>query len=366
MKSIKFVCSDINQKEFTTAVRKNVNDYFREKGISTKGNLATAIQTISMIVLYILPFILLLTVPMSGWVAIAMTVLIGIGMAGIGMCVMHDASHGSFSGKEWINNILSGTMYLLGSNVFNWKIQHNVLHHAYTNIEGYDTDIESRGPLRLSEHAPLKKIHKYQHFHAFFFYGLLTLAKLVKDFTQLAEFNKAGLTKKYNLNPVREYIKMVSVKILYLAVVIGLPLILTNYTWGEVLIGFFVMHFVGGVILSTIFQMAHVVSGTSQIIANEEGVIESEWAVHELETTADFARNNLFLNWYIGGLNFQIEHHLFPHICHIHYRKIAPIVERTANEYGFNYNLKKSFTSALFSHLRRLKELGKQPVNSIR
>lgn len=359
MTTIKFLCSDSRQKQFALAVRRNVNEYFRNNKISIKGNLRLAIQTIVMLALYILPFVLILTIPMNAGVGLLMAVASGIGMAGIGMCVMHDAVHGSYSKKEWINKLLGGTMYLLGSNVFNWKIQHNYLHHSYTNIEGYDQDIDSKGPIRLSQYAPLKKIHRYQYIHAFFFYGLLTFSKLIKDFTQLKEFNKAGITRQYHINPVSEYIKMVAVKIVYLFVFIGLPILFTPFSWWQVLIGFFIMHWVAGNILSTIFQMAHVVEGTEQLLPNAQGIINEEWAVHELRSTADFARNNLFLEYYIGGLNFQIEHHLFPNICHIHYRKIAPIVERTAKEFGFTYNLKPTFSNAFYSHIHRLKELGK-------
>jgi linoleoyl-CoA desaturase len=311
-----------------------------------------------MLCAYIIPFIIILTISMSAWVALLMTILMGIGMAGIGMCTMHDGVHGSYSHKEWVNKLFGGTIYLLGSNVFNWKIQHNYFHHAYTNIEGYDQDIAIRGPIRLSQFAPLRKIHRYQYIHAFFFYGLLTITKLTNDFSQLAEYNKAGITKRYHVNPVLEYIKMVLVKAAYLFVFIGLPILFTSFSWWQVLLGFFIMHWTAGCILSTVFQMAHVVEGTVQLMPGAEGIIESEWAVHELRTTSDFARNNLLLNFYIGGLNFQIEHHLFPNICHIHYRKIAPIVEWTAREYGFNYNLKPTFINALRSHIHRLKELG--------
>lgn len=359
MKTIKFVCSDSRQKQFAAAVRKNVNDYFRTRGISTKANSDMIIQTAVMLLLYIIPFVLLMTVNMNAWIAIIMTVIMGIGMAGIGMCVMHDAVHGSYSSKEWVNKLLGGTMYLLGSNVFNWKIQHNFLHHAYTNIEGYDQDIASRGPIRLSQYAPLKKIHRYQYIHAFFFYGLMTISKLIKDFTQLLQYNKEGITKQYNVDPATEYLKMVTVKILYLFTFIGLPVLFTPFSWWQVLLGFFIMHWTSGCILSTVFQMAHVVEGTEQMLPGADGIVEEEWAVHELRSTSDFARHNHFLNYYVGGLNFQIEHHLFPNICHIHYREIAPLVEQTAKEFGFTYNLKPSFGKALQSHIRRLKELGK-------
>ncbi|MBP7643240.1 MAG: acyl-CoA desaturase [Saprospiraceae bacterium] len=362
MKTIKFIGNDDHQKAFASAVRKNVHDYFTDNGLSTKGNLRLAIQTVVMLLLYIIPFVFILTIPMNGWVGMLMAIIMGTGVAGIGMCVMHDAAHDSYSHKKWVNQLFGSTLYLLGSNVLNWKIQHNLLHHTYTNIEGYDQDIESKGPLRLSENAPLKKIHYYQHIHAFFFYGLMTISRLFREFSQLLEFNKAGIIKHLRLNGTYEYTKMVVIKILYVLVIIGLPILYTPFAWWEVLIGFMIMHFVGGCILGTIFQMAHVVEGSEQMLANEDGVIDCEWAVHELRTSANFAPNNKFLEYYAGGLNFQIEHHLFPNISHIHYRKIAPIVERTAKEFGYPYNLKPNFRAALQSHVVRLKELGQTDI----
>lgn len=358
MKNIKFVCIDERQRQFASAVRKNVNEYFKEKGLSPKGNFFLAIQSIAMLAIYIVPFIMILTTPMNPWVAILLAILMGIGMAGVGMCIMHDGIHGAYSQKEWVNHVAGGTMFLLGSTVVNWKIQHNVLHHTYTNIEGNDEDIGARGPIRLSEHAPLRKIHRFQYIHAFLFYGLMTLFKLTKDFSQLARYNKEGLTRQQHIDPTSEYLKMVVVKSLYLFVLIGLPILVTAFSWWQVLLGFFMMHWVGACIMSAIFQMAHVVEGTVQPLPNAEGIIVREWAVHELQTTSDFARNNAFLNWYAGGLNFQIEHHLFPNICHVHYRSIAPIVEKTAKEFGLAYNLKPTFANAFRSHVRRLKELG--------
>jgi linoleoyl-CoA desaturase len=359
MKTVKFVSNDAKQKQFALAVRKNVNDYFRNNKISIKGNQRMAIQTMVMLAFYIFPFILLFIIPINGWVALLFAALSGAGMAGVGMCVMHDAVHGSYSNREWINKMLGSTMYLLDSNVFNWKIQHNYLHHSYTNIDSYDHDINSKGPIRFSQYGPLKKIHRYQYIHAFFFYGLMTIAKLIKDYSQLNNFNKAGITGKYHINPASEYTKMTIVKLVYLFVFIGLPVLFTSFSWWQVLLGFFVMHGVAGFIMSTVFQMAHVVDGTEQLLPNAKGEVNEEWAVHQLRTTSDFARNNLFLEYYIGGLNFQIEHHLFPNICHIHYRKIAPIVERTAQEFGFVYNLKPSLWNAFYSHVHRLKELGR-------
>lgn len=358
MKTVKFLNKD--KKAFATTLRKKVNAYFKEKNISTKGEGRIIGKSVAMLGLYFLPFIAILVFPMSAWVMLLLAVVMGIGMAGVGMSVMHDAAHGSFSGKGWVNKIFASTMYSIGGNVFNWKMQHNLFHHTYTNIEGYDEDIRSRVVIRLSHEAPLKKIHKFQHFYVFFLYSLMTLSKLVGEFFQLHEYNKTGVTKAQNAKPKREYFKLIVSKVLYLAVAIGLPLLLTSFAWWAVLLGFLAMHLTAGLIMSVIFQLAHIVEGADQPVPDADSALETEWAVHELMTTANFSRKSRLLGWYIGGLNFQIEHHLFPHISHVHYRKISPIVEETAKEFGLPYNQKKTLFHAIASHVRILKALGRK------
>lgn len=357
MHTIKFTNNNKIDRQFVVTLRKNVNDYFKENNISTKANAAMIIKTIALISIYLVPYILILTISMSPLIALSLTVIMGIGIAGVGMGVMHDACHGAYSKKNWINNLLAGSLYLLGSNVLNWKIQHNVLHHTYTNLSGLDEDIAEKGPIRLAEQSPLKWYHRYQYIYAFIFYGLMTLTMLTNDFFRLITYEKAGLVKAQNKNVKNEFTKMLIRKTIYLLIILGLPIWLTDFKWYQIFIGFFIMHWVASIILSFVFQMAHVVEGAEQPIVKDE--LQTEWHIHQLNTTSDFARNNHFLNWYVGGLNFQIEHHLFPNICHIHYTKIAPIVERTAKEFGVTYNLKPSFKSALMSHIIRLKELGK-------
>ena len=360
MNTVKFTNTNKVHKQFVATLRKNVNDYFKENHISTRANFSMVLKTIIMLSSYVVPFVVVLTVPMSALMALGLCVLMGIGIAGVGMGVMHDACHGSYSKHQWVNNLLGGSLYLLGSNVLNWKIQHNVLHHTYTNISGLDEDINSKGPIRLAEFMPLKKHHRYQFMYAFVFYGLMTIAKLINDFTNLFYYNKMGLVKSQNVNLRKEFLKMLTRKVIYLMIIFGLPIWLTPFTWYQVLIGFFIMHWVASIILSFVFQLAHVVEGAEQPLPEEH--IDSEWHVHQLKTTADFARNNKVLGWYVGGLNFQIEHHLFPNICHIHYHKLAPIVEKTAKEFGIPYNLQNSFFSAFASHIQRLKELGREPI----
>lgn len=357
MQTIKFTSKDKVEKQFVIDLRKKVNDYFKGNHISTKANAAMVLKTVILISSYLVPFLIILFIPINALIAFGLVVLMGFGIAGIGMGVMHDACHGAYSKKHWVNSLLAGTLYLLGSNVLNWKIQHNVLHHTYTNISGLDEDIDSKGPIRLSQNKPLKAYHKYQFIYAFLFYGLMTITMLTNDFTRLYKYHKAGLIKSQNKKMASEFAKMFFRKIIYLSFILGLPLWLTDFSILQIGLGFFIMHWTASIILSFVFQMAHVVEGATQPVLQEN--IQTDWSVHQLNTTSDFARNNRFLSWYVGGLNFQIEHHLFPNICHVHYKQLAPLVEQTAKEYGLIYNLKPTFSSALLSHVYRLKELGK-------
>jgi len=357
MDTLRFIEKDKQEKQFANALRKNVNDYFKQNHISTKANGKMVVKTIILLSMYVLPFILVLTIPMTNWASLACSVVMGIGIAGVGMGVMHDACHGAYSRKHWVNELFAGSLYLLGSNVLNWKLQHNVLHHTYTNLSGYDEDIDSKGPIRLSSKMPLKKYHRFQFIYAFLFYGLMTVVMLTNDFSRLYNYSKMGLLNTQNKKMKAEFIKMLLRKIIYLVVIFGLPLWLTHYNFWQVLLGFFIMHWVASIILSFVFQMAHVVEGAEQ--PDVEPTIHTEWHVHQMKTTSDFARNNRLLSWYVGGLNFQVEHHLFPGICHVHYKALAPIVEKTAKEYGMPYHSQPTFRAALLSHIHTLKVLGR-------
>jgi linoleoyl-CoA desaturase len=357
MQTVKFIHKD--RRQFASALRKNVHEHFKLKGLSTKGNWKMVLKSIILLSLYITPFVLMLVLPLSAWFIFPLSVLMGIAMSGVGMSVMHDAAHGSYSEKSWLNKLVGHSMYLLGGNVFNWKVQHNILHHTYTNIKGLDEDIENKVVFRLSKHSPLKKIHRFQYLYAFAFYCLMTISRMVNDFKQLKKYNESGITEQQGTSPGKEWRKLILSKVLYILVILGLPLIFSGFSWWLILLGFLVMHFTAGLLMSAVFQMAHIVEETEQPLPNGEGIIENEWVIHELETTANFSKGSKAFSWLIGGLDFQVEHHLFPNICHVHYRELSPIVERTAREFGLRYNESGTFWKAVGSHVRLLRALGK-------
>lgn len=322
------------------------------------------LKTVFMFALYFVPYILVLTGTVTGSFALlAMVLLMGFGLAGIGLSVMHDANHGAYSKKTWVNELIGYSLNLLGATSYTWKLQHNVLHHTYTNIHDEDEDISPRGVLRFSPHSNWSNMHRYQFIYAWPLYGLMTIVWLVfKDFSRLARYNRIGLITAQKGNVVKEWAILIVTKIFFISYLVVLPLIVTSLLWWQIVLGILIMHFVAGFILAIIFQPAHVIEGTEFPLPDENRNIENSWAVHQLLTTTNFGNSSKWFSWYVGGLNFQIEHHLFPNVCHVHYRKIAGIVQSTASEFGLPYKSSKTFVQALAGHARLLKQLGARPA----
>jgi linoleoyl-CoA desaturase len=350
-----------NLKFFRT-LNSRVNNYFKENNIKKTGNWKIHLKTIILFSLFLTPYFLILTLEMSFWLQLLLNIIMGIGMAGIGMNVMHDGNHGAYSTKSWINKIMGGSIYILAGNVYNWQVQHNVLHHTYTNIHGHDEDLDAGRIIRFTENSEWRRFHQFQHYYSVFLYGLLTFNwALTTDFIQMKNYLSRKLSYGEPKSPVRLWTVLVITKIIYVLIWIILPIVF-GIIWWKVLIGFFVMHYTAGLILSIVFQLAHVVEETKNPLPNENGEIENTWAIHQLYTTANFAPKNKIVNWFTGGLNHQIEHHIFPNISHVHYGKIAEIVKETAHECNLPYHEFKTMRSAVAAHFKHLKELGQKPL----
>ncbi len=360
--TVTFRAPDRSKAKFFPVLNKRVNAYFQDNGISKNGNAKMVIKTIAMFTIYFLPFALILAeVVTNPWAMLGLTAIMGIGLAGIGMSVMHDANHGSYSSKSWVNTLIGHSLNLVGGHAFNWKVQHNYLHHTYTNVHGLDQDIREKGVLRFSPHAPLAKYHRFQHIYSFFLYGLMTFSWIMfKDYGQMVEYRKRGLDKVIKANFWAEVANLIISKAFYFGYILVLPMMLLDINFLQWFAGFFMMHWVAGFTLAVIFQMAHLIEETEHHpFPHGTGTIENQWAIHQLETTANFGTDNTILNWYCGGLNFQVEHHLFPNICHVHYKAISKIVRDTAKEFDIVYNEQDTLGTAMASHVRLLKKLGR-------
>ena len=317
------------------------------------------VKTGIMLALFFTPLIVLGSGMVTAvWMLFLLYILSGLGMAGIGMGVMHDAIHGSYSKNNKINTLLGYSFNLIGGNAVVWKIQHNVLHHTYTNIAHADDDLNAPFFLRFSPHAKHYWVHQFQHIYIWFFYAISTISWITsKDFVRLKRYKNMGLlTEKQDYK--KELAKLTAWKIFYYSYALVLPMIMVPFSWGLILLAFLCMHFVTGTLVSVVFQIAHIMPDTKFPLPDKEGVINDNWYGHQLATTSNFSPNSGFLFWLIGGLNYQVEHHLLPDVCHVHYKKLTKIVAETAREFGMPYHVKKSMFQAIVAHTKMLRSLG--------
>lgn len=349
-------------EEFNKTLNQRVNQYVKSSKVGRYANAEMVVKSFFMFALYFVPYsMFLFGVVENIWVFYLMAILMGLGKAGIGLSIMHDANHGAYSKKKWVNTVIGYSLNLVGGNATNWKIQHNVKHHTYTNVAGMDEDISPKGGiLRFNPYSKIRGYHKWQYIYAWFLYGLMTMSWIVvKDISQLVEYTKDGLLKKQTKSVTRAWIWLVLTKLFYYSYILALPLLFTSLPWYHIVLGFAMMHYIAGFTLAIIFQPAHVMEDHTFEDSEVSDTVEENWAVHQLKTTCNFAQKNWLLSWFAGGLNYQIEHHLFPNMCHVHYRKIAKIVRATAEEYNIPYRSYPTFISALISHGKMLYALGR-------
>lgn len=357
---VRYKFSKTVDKEFSTVLKQRVKSYFKENQISIKGNYQIAIKSIVILSIYFVPFIAMLSLESPSIALLCLLwICMGLGKAFIGTSIMHDALHGSYSEMKSVNTFMHFSALIIGVYPKTWKIQHNVLHHTYTNIDHVDDDLTPIGVLRFSPNQEHKWFHKYQHIYAMFFYSMVTVAWAVtKDFVKLVKYRKMGLIKSK-----KAFLKnlglIILCKIFYFSLILGLPMAVLPYPAWVILLMFLLMHVVTGITLSMIFQLAHIMP-SSDFLEPEEPQIDENWYVHQLNTTANYAMGNKILSWLTGGLNFQIEHHLFPHISHIHYPQISKIVQKTTKEYNLPYHAAPNMMGAILVHFQMLHTLGKE------
>lgn len=357
MSTVKVSFDNKRSKEFAREVKTAVKAYFEEKQIPQTANVQMVLKTIVLGGGFVGIYALILSGWFNVWQLWGLTFLLGVAIAGIGFSISHDALHGAYSKHAWVNWLLGLSFDTLGANGYMWKITHNVIHHTYTNISGHDEDLDVAAFVRLSPHTPHKPIHRLQHVLAFPAYAFATLFWLfVKDYKYFFAQKLGPYENKKH--PVQEWVTLVIMKLFTYAYQIVIPLMVLDVTWWQFLIGFLTAHLTAGLILGVVFQLAHVVEETAHPEYDATGLVDNNWWVHEMETTSNFARRNKLLSWYIGGLNYQIEHHLFPQICSIHYPEISPIVKAIAQKHGVIYNEHDTLMIAIKSHYRTLVRFG--------
>jgi linoleoyl-CoA desaturase len=345
-------------REFSAALRSRVNEYFKSANIRQDADSRMFIKSIVAFAFYLTPLILMLTLGISQiWLLFLCWIIMGFSKAVIGTSVMHDALHGSYSKNRKVNQLLSFSAVMIGADPTVWKIQHNVLHHTYTNIEHADEDIQPRFVMRFTPHQKRRWFHRYQHIYALFFYSISTLVWVtLKDFFKSYHYRNLGHIQSGK--PFRIHMfNMILRKALYHTLFLVLPILFLPVSAGWVILMFVSMHLVAGCFLSLVFQTAHVMPEMDFVESDDETIAQN-WSVHQLMTTTNYAPGNRVLTWLVGSLNFQIEHHLFPNICHVHYPSLAPIVKQTAREFNIPYHEANTFGGAIGSHFELLRKLG--------
>lgn len=346
-----------------TALKKRLMDeYFNKYNISTKGNFAMYMKTIILFSLYIVAVYMLFTASYL-LVLFFAYILIAVAIAGVGLSVMHDANHHAYSKNRKVNKILSRTMEWFGGNSsYAWDIKHNKDHHSHTNKYGKDGDIDANGMFRFTESEPWLPHHKWQHRYMFPVYCLTNLNWVFHaDFKACRKYIELERIPAHIAK--REWRIMIAAKLYNLLMFLVLPILVSPFSWWIIVLGFLLMHCIIGLVTTLIFQPAHVNLDTKMFDGNENtGYSMFEEQVY---TTANFGMNNKLLTWYAGGLNFQIIHHLFPKICHIHYPKISPIVEDFLKEHHLPYNSYPSFVYGMKAHFEQVKRLSYKPATQL-
>ena len=349
--------------EFYTELKRNVDKYFVDNKVKKTGNWKLYVKAASLVPAAIALYIILLSVNFPPLAGMFLSALLGFVLASIGFNIMHDACHGSYSSKKWLNETLGLTLNALGGNAFIWKFKHNIIHHTYTNVDGIDDDIAKSPIMRQCSTQKWVPLHRIQHIYVVLVYAISSFAWVfIMDFTKYFKRRifRTELQKMNNHDHLMFWLS----KVLYVFFYIALPVLAVG--WKAWAIGFTFMHVSMGLTLALVFQLAHVVEHTEfEIVEQDDKIIENEWAIHQLKTTANFAPRNRIISWFVGGLNYQVEHHLFPRISHIHYPRISKIVASTCSKYHLPYNVYSTMTGAVISHFRMMKNLGKKPAYAI-
>lgn len=355
MKKFKFTQS-LNTP-FYLELKQKVDAYFAARSNNRKANTHMYTKMILLFLLFFTSYGLLLSNALSQIQMIFMTIIFGLSNVLIAFNVAHDASHGALFKKRIWNKVFAYSFNLIGVNQYIWDIKHNQSHHAFTNIEGLDIDIEQAKIARINESSPRKWFHRYQHIYLPFFYPLASLFMIfVKDFQMFA-------ARKYGNNvilthPRKERFILFFSKFLYLTYALIIPIIVINLVWWKIVLWFVIMHLIMGVFLSIILFPAHVLDDSPFPKPDDNMEIHNSWAIHQVETTTNFAANSRLITWLAGGLNTHIAHHLYPHICHIHYYNLTKIIREVASKHEIPFRDKTLF-GALRSHLAYFKRLGR-------
>ena len=345
------------RSDFLKVLRQRVDEYFTTTGKPLRDCPQMYVKTAIIFSWFVASYALLVFFAATWWQAIPLAVSLGLAMAAIGFNIQHDGGHQAYSNHNWINKLSALTLDLLGGSSYTWNRKHNSMHHTFANINGHDDDINIGFLGRLAPDQKRLKFHRLQHFYLWVLYGVMAIKwQVYDDFRDVITGRIGG--QPFARPKGWDFVVFIAGKLLFFSVAFVVPMLVCGV--GPTLLFYTVAAFVQGVTLSVVFQLAHCVEEAEFPLPEAgTGRIDNTWAIHQVETTVDFSRKSRLLAWYVGGLNFQIEHHLFPRICHINYPAISRLVEETCIECGIKYAVHPSFFAGVASHYRWLQRMGK-------
>ena len=352
--------SNPRKDEFIKVLRERVSNYFEENNTTQYANTEMVIKTIVSIVAWFGLYALILSGVFSGSFGMLVLgfTLLGFVNIFIAFNIMHDATHDAYSSKKWVNDLWSYSMNFIGGNQYLFRRMHGA-HHGYVNIYGIDVTLEAHGLFRFTPDEPYKKFHRFQHIYTFILYSLAMLQwTVMKDFKWF--FGEAHIGNQKNIkHPFREYVILIISKIWYFGATLVLPLMILSVPAWQIVIAWIMLHILPGLTFALIFQVTHVYDGTTYPLPDNNGDIDNNYALHVMDTTADFSRHNKLGSWLMGGINIHVIHHIFPTVCHVHYPALTKILKEVADEFGIVYQENPNFWVALRKHYVILKHLSK-------
>jgi linoleoyl-CoA desaturase len=341
---------------FYVELRRRVETFFRTTGRRPRDCWQLYLKTGILVAVWVTSYLLLVLGAQTWWQAAPLAILLGLAAAGIGFNVQHDGGHQAYSRHPWINRLMAMTLDLIGGSSYVWHCKHALLHHTYVNIANHDADINLGLFARLTPSQKRFWFHRGQHVYLWPLYGLLAIKwHLLSDFRNVIIGRIGG--RRFS-RPTGWHLAIFLVgKAIFLIMAFGIPA-LFHPVW--VVLSFYgVAALVLGMTLSVVFQLAHCVEQADFPLPRADtGRIDHAWAIHQTQTTVNFARRSVVAAWLLGGLNFQIEHHLFPRICHVNYPAMSKLVEDTCHEFGVRYMEHPSVRAGLASHFRWLQRMG--------
>lgn len=342
--------------EFQKELKRRVEQHFRSTGQSPRDCWQMYVKTAVILGWFAASYWFLVFGPVTWWTVIPACASLGLAMAAIGFSIQHDGGHRAYSRFPIVNKLAAMSLDMLGGSSYYWARKHNSIHHTYANITGHDDDIELGILGRLSPYQRRLRFHRWQHIYLWFLYGFLTIK------WQFHDDYRDFVQKRIGVHPVprpkgRDLVQFIVGKTFFVTMALALPMLMHPVL--DVLLAYLCVSFFQGVTLSVVFQIAHCVEeATFPMPEPESGRMQKSFAAHQIETTVNFAPDNRLLSWLVGGLNYQIEHHLFPQICHIHYRALSPLVKKTAEEFGLRYTIYRTLRGGIASHYRWLRQMG--------